>query len=199
MIRVTNSEMDNGNPAPIATIVRPTGSTVLFLIVAVVCGLGVASIVVGDFTLRGLAVAGIPIAVILVVYALYRFPCVQLRPRELVLVNPMTTVAIPWNLVDGFDTHFGLSVRTHEGSYSSWSLAGRGKKMEKDEDGIRRLRDNHSPAVDAVLDHHAGLGEDALANPRGERRVTVTWNVGVISAVIGAVAWAVIGVAALPG
>ena len=79
---------------------------------------------------------------------------------------------IPWNLVDGFDIHFGLGVRTHEKVFSSWPLASRGKKMEKDEHGIRRLMDNPNPAVDTVLDRYSGLSDEELANPRGERTIT---------------------------
>ncbi len=152
--------MANSEIGPDETrIVRTTGSTVLFVLVAAVAAIGIGSIVVGDFTLRGLAVAGIPVRVFVGVWALYRHPRVELRPQEIVLVNPLTTITVPWNLVDGFDTHFGLSVRTHEKSYSSWPLAGRGKKMEKDAHGIRRLVDEPSPAVDTVLDHHARLNE----------------------------------------
>ncbi|SII43642.1 Uncharacterised protein [Mycobacteroides abscessus subsp. abscessus] len=105
---------------------------------------------------------------------------------------------MPWNLVDGFDTHFGLSVRTHEKSYSSWPLAGRGKKMEKDAHGIRRLVDEPSPAVDTVLDHHARLNEAQLANPRGERTITQVWNVPVIAALAVAIVWAILGFMAVP-
>ncbi len=185
------------DPVPVETV-RTTGSSVLFFAIAALCGLGVASIVVGDFTLRGLAVAGIPAAIFTLVYALYRFPRVELRQREIALINPLQSVVIPWNRVDGFETHFGLGVRTHEATYSSWPLAGRGKRMEKDEHGIRRLMDNPNPAVDAVLDRYSRLGEDELANPHGERTITTAWNVGLIAAVLGAIAWAAIGFATLP-
>ena len=136
----------------------------LFFVIAGLCVIGLGSIIVGDFTTRGLAVAGIPVAIITVVYALYRFPRVELRHKEIALINPMKSVRIPWNLVDGFDIHFGLGVRTHEKIFSSWPLASKGKKMEKDEHGIRRLMDNPNPAVDTVLDRYSkpqrrGAGE----------------------------------------
>ncbi|WP_350271170.1 hypothetical protein AAFP32_06780 [Brevibacterium sp. CBA3109] len=177
---------------------RTTSSTVLFFVIAALCAVGVGSIAIGDFTLRGLAVAGIPIAVGTVVYALYRFPRVELGHRELALINPLQSVRIPWNLVDGFDIHFGLGVRTHEKVFSSWPLAGRGKKMEKDEHGIRRLMDNPNPAVDTVLDRYSGLSDEELSNPRGERTITTSWNLGIIAALVVAVVWAGIGFAALP-
>lgn len=192
------SEIDRNSENNQPTIVRTTSSTVLFVVIAALCLLGIGSILIGDFTLRGLAVAGIPIAVGTVVYALYRFPRVELGHRELALINPLQSVHIPWNLVDGFDIHFGLGVRTHEKSYSSWPLAGRGKKMEKDEHGVRRLMDNPNPAVDSVLDHHAGLSDEQLSNPRGERTITTEWNFGVIFAVVVTLAWAVFGFFALP-
>lgn len=195
---MVNSEIDrnSGNNQP--TVVRTTSSTVLFVVIAGLCVIGIGSIIVGDFTSRGLAVAGIPVAIITAVYALYRFPRVELGQKEISLINPLKTVRIPWNLVDGFDIHFGLGVRTHEKVFSSWPLAGRGKKMEKDEHGIRRLMDNPNPAVDTVLDHYSGLGDEELSNPRGERTVTTSWNVGIIAALVAAVIWAGIGFAALP-
>ena len=191
---MADSEMSPGE----TRIVRTTGSTVLFVIIGVIALLGVGSIVVGDFTLRGLAVAGLPLALLAGVWVLYRFPRVELRRQEIVLVNPLKTISVPWNLVDGFDTHFGLAVRTDAKSFSSWPLAGRGKKMEKDAAGMRRLVDQPSPAVDTVLDHHAGLGDAELANPRGERRITETWNSGIIVLLAAAIVWAAIGFMALP-
>lgn len=195
---MVNSEIDRsaGNNQP--RVVRTTSSTVLFFVIAALCAVGVGSIAIGDFTLRGLAVAGIPIAVGTVVYALYRFPRVELGHRELALINPLQSVRIPWNLIDGFDIHFGLGVRTHEKVFSSWPLAGRGKKMEKDEHGIRRLMDNPNPAVDTVLDRYSGLSDEELSNPRGERTITTSWNLGIIAALVVAVVWAGIGFAALP-
>ena len=195
---MVNSEIgrNSGNTQP--TIVRTTSSTVLFISIAALCLLGVGSIAVGDFTIRGLAVAGIPIAIVTIVYALYRFPRVELGHKELSLINPLQTVRIPWNHVDGFDIHFGLGVRTQEKLYSSWPLAGKGKKMEKDEHGIRRLMDNPNPAVDTVLDRYAGLTDEELSNPRGERTVTTQWNLGIIAALVLAVVWAAVGFIALP-
>lgn len=191
---MADSEMSPGE----TRIVRTTGSTVLFVIIGVIALLGVGSIVVGDFTLRGLAVAGLPIALLAGVWVLYRFPRVELRRQEIVLVNPLKTITVPWNLVDGFDTHFGLAVRTDAKSFSSWPLAGRGKKMEKDAAGMRRLVDQPSPAVDSVFDHHAGLSDAELANPRGERTITESWNTGIILLLAAAIVWAAIGFMALP-
>ena len=148
--------------------------------------------------MRGLAVAGIPIAILIAVYALYRFPRVELGAKELSLINPLQSVRIPWNLVDGFDTHFGLGVRTHAKVYSSWPLAGRGKKMEKDEHGVRRLMDNPNPAVDAVLDRYASLTDAELSNPGGQRTIDAQWNIGIIGALAIAVVWAIAGFVALP-
>lgn len=195
---MVNSEIgrNSGNNQP--TIVRTTSSTVLFIVVTVICLLGVGSIVIGDFTLRGLGVAGIPIAIFTIVYALYRFPRVELWHRELCLINPLQSVRIPWNLVDGFEIHFGLGVRTHKKVYSSWPLAGRGKKMEKDEHGIRRLMDNANPAVDTVLDRYASLTDEELANHRGERTITASWNLGIILALVVTIVWAILGFIALP-
>ncbi|MGO1486377.1 hypothetical protein [Brevibacterium aurantiacum] len=177
---------------------RTTSSTVLFFVIAGLCVVGLGSIIVGDFTARGLAVAGIPVAIITVVYALYRFPRVELRHKEIALINPMQSVHIPWNLVDGFDIHFGLGVRTHGKVFSSWPLASKGKKMEKDEHGIRRLMDNPNPAVDTVLDRHSKLSDEELSNPRGERTISSSWNFGIIAALVVAVIWAGFGFAALP-
>ncbi|UVI37571.1 hypothetical protein [Brevibacterium spongiae] len=193
---MASSEIDRNQTEP--TIVRTTSSTVLFFTVAGLCALGVISIVIGDFTLRGLAAAGIPSAVGTLVYVFYRFPRVELHRHQLVLVNPLQTVTIPWNHVDGFETHFGLSVRTHEKTFSSWPLAGKGKKWEKDEHGMRRLVEDPSPAVDTVLDRCAGLSDEELANPGGKRTIDRRWNLGIIAAGVVAVAWALVGLAALP-
>lgn len=195
---MVNSEIDRNPGSNQPTIVRTTSSTVLFFVIAGLCLVGVGSIIVGDFTSRGLAVAGIPLAIIIAVYALYRFPRVELGHKEISLINPLQSVRIPWNLVDGFDIHFGLGVRTHEKVFSSWPLAGRGKKMEKDEHGIRRLMDNPNPAVDTVLDRYSGLSDEELSNPRGQATITVQWNLGIIAALVVAVVWAGIGFAALP-
>ena len=108
-------------------------------------------------------------------------------------------MTIPWNLVDGFETHFGLAVRTHEKKFASWPLAGRGKKWEKDEHDMRRLVESPNPAVDTVLDRYARLSDEELANPGGKRTIRTVWNLGIIVAGLLAVAWAAWGVAVLPG
>ncbi len=193
---MADSEIDRNDTEP--TVVRTTSSTALFFIVGGLCAVGVLSILFGDFTLRGLAAAGIPLAVGSLVFVFYRYPRVELHRQQLVLVNPLQTVTIPWNLVDGFETHFGLSVRTHEKKFASWPLAGRGKKWEKDENGMRRLVEDPSPAVDAVLDRYAALSDAELANPGGQRVIETRWNVGIIAVGLSAIAWALIGFAALP-
>lgn len=193
---MADSEIDRNETEP--TVVRTTSSTALFFIVGGLCALGVISIVFGDFSLRGLAAAGIPLAVGTLVFVFYRYPRVELHRQQLVLVNPLQTVTIPWNLVDGFETHFGLSVRTHEKKFASWPLAGKGKKWEKDEQGVRQLVENPDPAVDAVLDRYAALSDAELANPGGQRVVEKRWNVGIIAVGLLVIAWALIGFAALP-
>ena len=193
---MADSEIDRNETEP--TVVRTTSSTALFFIVGGLCALGVISIVFGDFTLRGLAAAGIPLAVGTLVFVFYRYPRVELHRQQLVLVNPLQTVTIPWTLVDGFETHFGLSVRTHEKKFASWPLAGKGKKWEKDEQGVRQLVENPDPAVDAVLDRYAALSDAELANPGGQRVVEKRWNVGIIAVGLLVIVWALIGFAALP-
>ena len=193
---MADSEIDRNETEP--TVVRTTSSTALFFIVGGLCALGVISIVFGDLTLRGLAAAGIPLAVGTLVFVFYRYPRVELHRQQLVLVNPLQTVTIPWNLVDGFETHFGLSVRTHEKKFASWPLAGKGKKWEKDEQGVRQLVENPDPAVDAVLDRYAALSDAELANPGGQRVVEKRWNVGIIAVGLLVIVWALIGFAALP-
>ena len=193
---MADSEIDRNETEP--TVVRTTSSTALFFIVGGLCALGVISIVFGDFTLRGLAAVGIPLAVGTLVFVFYRYPRVELHRQQLVLVNPLQTVTIPWNLVDGFETHFGLSVRTHEKKFASWPLAGKGKQWEKDEQGVRQLVENPDPAVDAVLDRYAALSDAELANPGGQRVVEKRWNVGIIAVGLLVIVWALIGFAALP-
>ena len=196
---MASSEIDRNSGSFQPTIVRTTGSTVLFFVVTGLCTIGVVSILFGDLSSRGLAAAGIPAAVGTLVFVLYRFPRVELHRSELVLVNPLQTVSIPWNLVDGFETHFGLAVRTHEKKFASWPLAGRGKRWEKDEHDMRRLVENPNPAVATVLDRYARLSDEELANPGGKRTVRTVWNLGIIVAGLLAVTWAVWGVAVLPG
>ena len=193
---MADSEIDRNETEP--TVVRTTSSTALFFIVGGLCAFGVLSIVFGDFTLRGLAAAGIPLAVGTLVFVFYRYPRVELHRQQLVLVNPLQTVTIPWNLVDGFETHFGLSVRTHEKKFASWPLAGKGKKWEKDEQGVRQLVENPDPAVDAVLDRYAALSDAELANPSGQRVIETRWNIGIIAVGLLSIVWALIGFAALP-
>ena len=178
---------------------RTTRSTALFFVVSGLSAIGVVSILISDFSLRGLGTAGIPLAVGALVFVLYRFPRVELHRKELILVNPLQTVTIPWNLVDGFETHFGLAVRTHEKKFASWPLAGKGKKWEKDEHDMRRLVESPNPAVDTVLDRYARLSDEELANPGGKRTIRTVWNLGIIVAGLLAVAWAAWGVAVLPG
>lgn len=193
---MADSEIDRNETEP--TVVRTTSSTTLFFIVGGLCAFGVLSIVFGDFTLRGMAAAGIPLAVGTLVFVFYRFPRVELHRQQLVLVNPLKTVTIPWNLVDGFETHFGLSVRTHEKKFASWPLAGKGKKWEKDEHGMRQLVENPSPAVDAVLERFSALGDAELANPGGQRVIETRWNFGIIAVSLLVIVWALLGFAALP-
>ncbi|UZD63529.1 hypothetical protein [Brevibacterium sp. JSBI002] len=193
---MADSEIDRNETEP--TVVRTTSSTALFFIVGGLCAFGVLSIVFGDFTLRGLAAAGIPLAVGTLVFVFYRYPRVELHRQQLILVNPLQTVTIPWNLVDGFETHFGLSVRTHEKKFASWPLAGKGKKWEKDERGRRQLVEDPSPAVDAVLDRYAALSDAELANASGQRVIETRWNIGIIAVGLLSIVWALIGFAALP-
>lgn len=193
---MADSEIDRNEAEP--TVVRTTSSTALFFVVGGLCALGVLSILFGDFTLRGLAAAGIPLAVGTLVFVFYRYPRVELHRQQLILVNPLQTVTIPWNLVDGFETHFGLSVRTHEKKFASWPLAGKGKKWEKDEHGMRRLVENPSPAVDTVLERYSALSDAELANPGGQRVIETRWNIGIIAVGLLAIIWALFGFAALP-
>ncbi|WP_135538820.1 MULTISPECIES: hypothetical protein [unclassified Brevibacterium] len=85
---MASSEMDRNSGSLQPTVVRTTSSTALYFVASGLSAIGAVSILIGDFSLRGLAAAGIPLAVGALVFVLYRFPRVELHRMELILVNP---------------------------------------------------------------------------------------------------------------
>jgi len=117
--------------------VRTARSRILAAFVIVIAAVVGVSLLTSVPVPRSLALLGLPIVVIVVTWALYWRPRVNLDPRNITLVDVVRTVQIPWSRVRDFDVRFGLGVNTTQptaqpGSvkkYSAWALPAAGRTI----------------------------------------------------------------------
>lgn len=68
---------------------------------------------------------GIPLLGVVVVWALFWYPQVEVSDGEIVLRNVLRTVAIPWPTLRGVDTRLSLTVETTDGTFTAWAAPAR--------------------------------------------------------------------------
>ncbi|WP_225755420.1 hypothetical protein [Actinotalea sp. Marseille-Q4924] len=168
--------------------------TVMTGLAAVVAVVAVA----GDLPLRDvLTTVMVGALVTLVVWATLGRPAVEVSDGEVVLVNVTRTVRIPWPLLESAQARWSLEVRTVDGRrWTAWAAprssatgsAVRAARRRGAEDA--RHRATAEGVQSAVEERQAALlAAGHLDGARGRAaeaglRVTSTWHVGTIAAVL---------------
>lgn len=67
----------------------------------------------------------IPVLGLVVVWALFWRPQVEVSDGEIVLCNVLRTVHIPWPTFRGADTRLSLSIETTDGTFTAWAAPAR--------------------------------------------------------------------------
>ncbi|NMM30591.1 MAG: PH domain-containing protein, partial [Cellulomonas sp.] len=67
----------------------------------------------------------IPLLGLVVVWALFWYPQVELSDGEIVLRNVLRTVRIPWPTFRGADTRLSLTIETTDGRFTAWAAPAR--------------------------------------------------------------------------
>ena len=67
----------------------------------------------------------IPLLGLVIVWALFWYPQVELSDGEIVLRNVLRTVRIPWPTFRGADTRLSLTIETTDGRFTAWAAPAR--------------------------------------------------------------------------
>ncbi|MFF3062930.1 hypothetical protein ACFVQ3_00090 [Oerskovia sp. NPDC057915] len=106
-----------------------------------------------------------PLLAVLVVWALFWYPEVQVSDGEIVLRNVLRTVHVPWPTFTSVDSHLALKVTTTSGTFTAWAAPA-------SSGSVARLRNPRTvdPAKGMVGDRLvSGANADAVALVIGER------------------------------
>ncbi|RXR26320.1 hypothetical protein EQW78_01375 [Oerskovia turbata] len=106
-----------------------------------------------------------PLLALLVVWALFWYPEVQVSDGEIVLRNVLRTVQVPWPTFRSVDAHLALKVTTTSGTFTAWAAPA-------SSGSVARLRNPRTvdPARGMVGDRLvSGANADAAALVIGER------------------------------
>jgi len=153
----------------------------------------------------------IPVLALVVVWALFWYPQVEVSDGEIVLRNVLRTVRIPWPTFRGADTRLSLTIETTDGTFTAWAAPARS--------GLAARADAAVPRGPRLAPTRRGRGEagghtaDAVAleiaarheslekaghlhpgPPPAGVHVTTTWHGPMIAAVAALGALAVVGV-----
>ena len=174
-----------------ARVFAATSGRVLTVLTAV----GSLAVLVGTTASGGvhelLRFGAMPVLALVVVWALFWHPQVEVSDGEIVLRNVLRTVRIPWPTFRGADTRWALTVETSDGSFTAWAAPA----------GARRGRgDPSAPTAGGVaLEIAARHGSLEAAGylhpgpPPAGVRVTATWHWPAIAAATALAALAAIG------
>ncbi|GAA1412460.1 MULTISPECIES: PH domain-containing protein [Oerskovia] len=106
-----------------------------------------------------------PLLAVLVVWALFWYPEVQVSDGEIVLRNVLRTVHVPWPTFRSVDSHLALKVTTTRGTFTAWAAPA-------SSGSVARLRNPRTvdPTKGMVGDRLvSGANADAVALVIGER------------------------------
>jgi hypothetical protein len=177
-----------------------TGATALLGVVAMVVTLlqeGVGQ------TLRLLPATG---AVVLVVWALFWHPAVQVSDGEIVVRNVLATVRVPWPAYRGLTVQYSLVLHTTGADVTAWaaprsSATGRwlrSSRRRPADDEPRRQHGTAEAVAEAVVERHDALqaaghlrGAEA-ARVAGDLRPVRRWHWATIAGTVVLTALAVV-------
>ena len=87
----------------------------------------VSSVITGDFA-KDPALAVVPAAfAAIAVWAMLWNPRVVVSDKNVVIVNVLRSIVIPWPALIDVDTKYSLSLRTPRGNYSAWAAPAPGR------------------------------------------------------------------------
>ena len=152
----------------------------------------------------------IPVLALVVVWALFWYPQVEVSDGEIVLRNVLRTIRVPWPTFRGADTRLSLTIETTDGTFTAWAAPARSALAARADVAVprgprlaptRRARgeaDGHT--ADAVALEIAARRENLEqaghlhpGPPPTGVHVTTTWHGRMIMAVAALGALAVVG------
>ena len=186
-------------------------------VLTVVAAVAALAALVGSAASGGLGellrYGAIPVLGLVVVWALFWYPHVEVSDGEIVLRNVLRTVRIPWPTFRGADTRLSLTIDTTDGRFTAWAAPARSAMGARAEAATvrgpqlapRRGRDGsdgHTADVVAleIATRREGLeraGHLRPGPPPTGVHVTTTWHLRLIAVVTAlgviAVAGALLG------
>jgi Bacterial PH domain len=98
-------------------------------VLTVVAAVAALAALVGSAASGGLGellrYGAIPVLGLVVVWALFWHPQVEVSDGEIVLRNVLRTVRIPWPTFRGADTRLSLTIETTDGTFTAWAAPAR--------------------------------------------------------------------------
>lgn len=136
-----------------------TGFLVVLGVVVLVAGWGGSAVTSSAAVAGAAALAGLG-------YALYWRPRLEIIDRGVRIVNPLSTVEVPWGRIVDVSTRFSVTVRTPGRSYSCFALpaAGAGAALRSGADGISRVHPVARPGGAVRTGDLAGTPSGSAAN-----------------------------------
>ena len=180
-------------------------------VLTVVASVAALAALVGSAASGGLGellrYGAIPLLGLVVVWALFWYPQVEVSDGEIVLRNVLRTVRIPWPTFRGADTRLSLTIETTDGPFTAWAAPARSALGARADAATprgprlvpaRRVRgesDGHTADVVALeiaarRESLERAGHLRPGPPPTGVHVTTTWHAGMIAvvAVLGALA-----------
>lgn len=195
---------------------RTTFSRVIAGVVVAVCVLALVLLAVSGDPASLLHSGGVFALVGVGAWALFWQPLVEVSDGEIVMVNVLRTVHIPWPSVTALDSRWSFSVETTAGTYHAWAAPGSsgmaarwrpsrttpatdkdsGRGAAASSTGSERISSGgDADAVALAAGERLTKLKEAgfLTEPRADITPTRSWNVPVLVALGVAVAWVVAG------
>lgn len=162
-----------------------------WLITSLVVVIAIVSILWQEFSLRGLALCGLPALFACGAWVFYGRPCVKLNDTGVEVINPVRTAQVESGAVTSVDTTYGLQLRCSGKKINAWALADMGSKKARTERASGKAP--ALPEIDMVTSHLTNVKAEAGETP--QPRLTV--NIVPVVLLSASLAWFVWGLTAL--
>jgi hypothetical protein len=133
----------------------------------------------------------IPVLGIVVVWALFWYPQVEVSDGEIVLRNVLRTIRVPWPTFRGADTRLSLTIETTDGTFTAWAAPARSALAALEADG--HTADAVALEIAVRRENLEQAGHLHPGPPPAGVHVTTTWHGRMIMAVAALGALAVVG------
>ncbi len=154
----------------------------------------------------------IPLLGLVVVWALFWYPQVEVSDGEIVLRGVLRTVRVPWPTFRGADTRLSLTIETTDGTFTAWATPARSGLAARGDTAVARgprlMPERHGRSeagghtADVVALEIAARHENLTRSgclragpPPTGVHVTTTWHWPAITAMAALGVLAVVGVA----